>query len=455
MPGEFTTFGGDGSTSPVPLDELAGQINAATDMVTAIISDGLSKLATYISQASQQLGKTTKAVRGAVKKQITKAAAPVNSAAGSLILQAQNRISEGQIAVESAGAAVRTASAEGGVSNASDISSGSTMASGIYTPPPGGSAPVVGMPGVFTDAQGLTYTKTASGASYWGAGTTYTSPTQPSTTEAVPVTMAGVAQITPDQQKEIQTWATDMQSKCPGILQMSTDPNVQGLDPGYYWTLVGSLPQYGVYAYCGTPVPTPGVTGTPIVTQGTATPPVSSGPQTINYQAGTVTSGCGTPPFFLMGPNSVGPYYAQPSSPTLPSGTVQSLLPGQIAGATAVWDSTGLLCGYIPGDSTLSGVSGGNGQSTQAPPAAPCELPPDVASWPGQRIVQLPYDLGQSGEASPFGECGTLMINDAVAQMLSVSDVIKAAMSDNPVAAFEAASKPLSMEDALYLGIEE
>jgi hypothetical protein len=64
MPGEFTTFGGDSGASPVPLDELAGQITSANEMVTAIISDGLAKLATCISQASQQLSKTTKAMCG-------------------------------------------------------------------------------------------------------------------------------------------------------------------------------------------------------------------------------------------------------------------------------------------------------------------------------------------------------------------------------------------------------
>jgi hypothetical protein len=453
MPGEFTTFGGDSGASPVPLDELAGQITSANEMVTAIISDGLAKLATYISQASQQLSKTTKAVRAGVKRQITKAAAPVVSAVGSLSMQAQNRISEGQIAVDRATAAARTISTENRTGNATYIPPETSGDSGIYTPPPGGSTPVVGMSGVYVDAQGLTYTQTPGGASYWGAGTPNTVQQSVTTTDSIPATQSGVTQVTPAQQNEIQQWATGLQAQCNGVLQVSTDSNAAGLDPAYYWTLVGSLPQYGVYAYCGTKVPTSGTVSAPISVPISSGPPVSSGPQTIDPSTGTITSGCGTPPFFLMGPNSTGPYYAQPSSPTIPSGMLQSLLPGQVSGATAVWDSQGLLCGYLPGDGALSGIGGGSDEAPQTQTAAPCELPPDIASWPGQRIVQLPYDLNKGGQAAETSECGKLMANDAVSVLYPVSHLIDVVNSGDWISAFFpqiAVVLPSDEEDMLY-----
>lgn len=79
-------------------------------------------------------------------------------------------------------------------------------------------------------------------------------------------------------------------------------------------------------------------------------------------------------------------------------------------------------------------AAAGGGQPVPAVTAPlPCELPPDVASWPGQRVVNIPFDLNQGGEASAWGECGQLMIRDALGARIPTQLILDALVQPDPI----------------------
>jgi hypothetical protein len=110
-----------------------------------------------------------------------------------------------------------------------------------------------------------------------------------------------------------------------------------------------------------------------------------------------------------------------------------------ITGGGVIGGGTGGNGGAGGGGPIGGGVVGGNGNGVPAPtePPKPCELPPDVANWPGMRIVKLPYDLSAEGEKSASSECGKLMLEDALSTVWPVSFFLDMLNAPDPWAAMD------------------
>jgi hypothetical protein len=144
------------------------------------------------------------------------------------------------------------------------------------------------------------------------------------------------------------------------------------------------------------------------------------------------------PPTPVVPVSPTGSYYAD-GTPFL--GDVQCLIAfasPDYPDSVPIYNQARALVGFYSAAYAEAGNCNGETPPTPSPPVTapmPCELPPDVASWPGQRVVNLPYDLNQGGEASPFGECGQLMLKDAFGAKRPVQQYLDALATANWYAA--------------------